>query len=327
MSVRSAQSITKVFTTRRFDTGAATNADSTPTGTLYVNGTANGATVTVTNITTGIYKAAVTLPTLTLNDVVDLRINATVNSVTDNSVIWSETKDFFAGSIPDVVAGAAGGIFIAGTNAATTVTTAFTTTFTGNLTGSVGSVTGAVGSVTGNVGGSVASVVGLTAANLDAAVSTRLASASYTAPDNASISAIGIITTAIKAKTDQLTFTVALHVDATATATIAASDIRDAIGMAAADLDTQLDAILASGAGGAGSVSYTVTITDNVSAPLDGAGVWVTTDEAGTNVVAGTLYTNASGIATFLLDPGTYYLWCQHSGYNGTNPTVVTVSA
>lgn len=51
---------------------------------------------------------------------------------------------------------------------------------------SVASVTGAVGSVSG-----------LTAANLDVAVSTRVAAADYTAPDNASI-------TAIKAKTDNL---------------------------------------------------------------------------------------------------------------------------
>ncbi len=43
--------------------------------------------------------------------------------------------------------------------------------------------------------------------NLDATVSSRLASASYTAPDNASV-------TAIKAKTDQLTFTTANQVDA-----------------------------------------------------------------------------------------------------------------
>lgn len=49
-------------------------------------------------------------------------------------------------SLPDAVAGAAGGVFIAGTNAATTVTTALTTTFTGNLTGSVGSV--ATGGIT-----------------------------------------------------------------------------------------------------------------------------------------------------------------------------------
>jgi hypothetical protein len=69
-------------------------------------------------------------------------------------------------SLPDAVAGATGGVFIAGTNAATTVTTALTTTFTGNLTGSVGSVTGAVGSVTGAVG-SVASG-GITAASIAA---------------------------------------------------------------------------------------------------------------------------------------------------------------
>jgi hypothetical protein len=59
--------------------------------------------------------------------------------------------------------GATGGLFIAGTNAATTITTGLTTTFTGNLTGSVASVTGAVGSVTGAVGsvtGAVGSVTG-----------------------------------------------------------------------------------------------------------------------------------------------------------------------
>ena len=107
-------------------------------------------------------------------------------------------------SFPDVTAGGAGGLFIAGTNAATTITTGLTTTFTGNLTGSVGSVTGAVGSVTGAVGsvtgnvggnvtgtvgaaasvtgnvggnvtGSVGSVTGLTASNLDTTVSSRLA--------------------------------------------------------------------------------------------------------------------------------------------------------
>ena len=68
--------------------------------------------------------------------------------------------------LPSATAGAAGGVFIAGANAATSVTTAFTADITGNLSGSVGSVTGAVGSVTGAVGsvtGSVGSVVGHTA--------------------------------------------------------------------------------------------------------------------------------------------------------------------
>jgi hypothetical protein len=53
------------------------------------------------------------------------------------------------------------------------------------------------GNITGNLSGSVGSVTGLTASNLDATISSRLASASYTAPDNTSI-------TAIKAKTDNL---------------------------------------------------------------------------------------------------------------------------
>ena len=65
-------------------------------------------------------------------------------------------------SIPDAVAGAAGGLFIAGTNAATAVTTAFTTNIigdiTGALSGAVGSVTGAVGSV--GAGGIVAATFG-----------------------------------------------------------------------------------------------------------------------------------------------------------------------
>ncbi len=99
----------------------------------------------------------------------------------------------------------------------------------GSVTGAVGSVTGAVASVTGNVGGNVTgsvgsvvgavgSVTGLTAANLDVAVSTRLATAGYTAPDNTTITAIaGYVDTevaAIKAKTDQLTFSVANKIDA-----------------------------------------------------------------------------------------------------------------
>jgi hypothetical protein len=64
----------------------------------------------------------------------------------------------------------------------------------GSVVGAVGSVTGAVGSVTGNVGGnvtgSVGSVVGLTASNLDATITSRLAAASYTAPDNTGIATI-----------------------------------------------------------------------------------------------------------------------------------------
>lgn len=102
-------------------------------------------------------------------------------------------------SIPDAVPGAAGGLFIAGTNAATTVTTGLTTTFTGNLTGSVGSVTGAVGSVTGavgsvtgNVGGNVTGTVGtVNAIATDAINSSALATTAVTEIVNAIVAVAG----------------------------------------------------------------------------------------------------------------------------------------
>jgi len=59
-------------------------------------------------------------------------------SIDNRSTAAIKTKTDF---LPSATAGATGGLFIAGTNAATTVTTSFTTTFTGNLTGSVGSAT------------------------------------------------------------------------------------------------------------------------------------------------------------------------------------------
>ncbi|HLB40977.1 MAG TPA: hypothetical protein VJJ83_04255, partial [Candidatus Babeliales bacterium] len=122
-------------------------------------------------------------------------LEATVNAI--------KTKTDF---LPSATAGAAGGVFIAGSNAATSITTALTANITGNVTGnlsgSVGSVTGAVGSVTGAVG----SVTGLTASNLDVAVST-LGTA-------AALATVDTVVDAIKAKTDSLTFTKALEIDA-----------------------------------------------------------------------------------------------------------------
>lgn len=127
-----------------------------------------------------------------------------------------------------------------------------------SVSGAVGSVTGAVGSVTGNVGGnilgSVASVTALSAAaiqsiwdrltsalttvgsigkllvdNIDATISSRLASAAYTAPLSAAgtraaiglasanldtqLGAIDTAVDAVQAKTDQLNFTVPGQLD------------------------------------------------------------------------------------------------------------------
>jgi hypothetical protein len=99
----------------------------------------------------------------------------TVDDFLDTEIAAIKTKTDF---LPSATAGAAGGLFIAGSNAATTVN------ITGNLSGSVGSVTGAVGSVTGAVGsvtGAVGSIAsgGITAASLDATVQARLGIVAY----------------------------------------------------------------------------------------------------------------------------------------------------
>lgn len=94
MSVRSAQSIARSFTTRAAATGAATAATGTPTGVLLVNGVATADTVTVTGpVGTSRYKATVTLPTLAIGDGVALEITATVSGVTDSAIIWNDIAD------------------------------------------------------------------------------------------------------------------------------------------------------------------------------------------------------------------------------------------
>lgn len=105
------------------------------------------------------------------------------------------------GSVASVTGNVGGNVVgsVASVTAAVTVSGDFSATMktsigTAVAASAVASVTGNVG---GNVTGSVGSVTGLTASNLDATVSSRLASASYTAPDNTSI-------TAIKGKTDNL---------------------------------------------------------------------------------------------------------------------------
>ncbi len=114
-----------------------------------------------------------------------------------------------------------------------------------------------------------------------------------------SLAGVEIKVDGIKNQTDQLVFSIPNQVDANA---------------------------LTGGGGGSGSIEKTITVCDNSSNPLDGVAVWVSTDIAGTNVVAGKSYTDAFGNVTFMLDAGTYYGWQQLAGYNFTNPTSFTVS-
>ena len=73
--------------------GALSNADALPTGTLVKNGTATADVVTVSNISTGVYSASVTMPTLAAGDVMQIRIAATIGGVTTGGVVWRDDAD------------------------------------------------------------------------------------------------------------------------------------------------------------------------------------------------------------------------------------------
>lgn len=88
----------------------------------------------------------------------------------------------------------------------------------------------------------------------------------------------------------------------------------------------------ASGGGsnvGPGSTSCTLTLTNTTaSAVVANASAWISTDAAGTNVIAGTLSTNSSGQVTFLLDDGViYYAWFQKDGINSVLASLFTASS
>ena len=66
-------------------------AAGTPSGVLYVDGTANGATVTITG--SNPYKFSVTLPSLTAGQRVDMYITATISGIATAAIVASEQAD------------------------------------------------------------------------------------------------------------------------------------------------------------------------------------------------------------------------------------------
>lgn len=146
MMVKTGASVTTEFTTAAPTTGAATDADSLPAGVLYVDGTANGATVTVTNqAPAGVYSAAVTLPSLTAGQIVSVIVSATIGGVACVGKVFEATADTAYplkpttdGRTLDVSAGGEAGVDWAnvgtpGSTVALSATTVGTlTTYTGN---------------------------------------------------------------------------------------------------------------------------------------------------------------------------------------------------
>lgn len=76
-----------------------------------------------------------------------------------------------------------------------------------------------------------------------------------------------------------------------------------------------------------GSGSETVVITVEYSDdPVENATVYLTSDLAGSTQVTPYVLTNSSGIATLLVDPGTYYLWVTKETVSFDNiPQEITV--
>lgn len=77
---------------------------------------------------------------------------------------------------------------------------------------------------------------------------------------------------------------------------------------------------------GAGAITWVYTLTDEATGePIADADVWVTSDLAGTNVIASGK-TNQHGQVVFYLDAGTVYVWRQKSGWDFTNPDIEEVT-
>lgn len=91
MSVQTGDLVKAIFTTTNPATGAAADADSLPTGVLWVDGVADAATVTIADATgTGSYTFSVTMPTLTTGQRVQVRVDATIGGVACAGVVWED---------------------------------------------------------------------------------------------------------------------------------------------------------------------------------------------------------------------------------------------
>lgn len=86
MIVKSAQTAAGLFATMD-STGALSAATTGPAGALYIDGTVNAASVTITG--SNPYKWAVTLPALTAGQIVHIYITATIDSTSTGGIVWA----------------------------------------------------------------------------------------------------------------------------------------------------------------------------------------------------------------------------------------------
>lgn len=83
----------------------------------------------------------------------------------------------------------------------------------------------------------------------------------------------------------------------------------------------------ASSLAGSGAIPFTYTIYEpDLITPIPGVEIWVTSDIAGNNVIAGVLVSDAVGQVTFMLDAGTVYVWRNLAGWNFSNPDTEVIA-
>ena len=246
MIVKSGQTWTGMFATRD-STGALATPSVGPAGVLYVDGTANGATVTISG--SNPYKWTVTLPSLTAGQTVSMYITATIASIA--------TASFPAEAIADTVR--------------------LSDTLTANpASGGITSSSFASGAITA------------------ASIAADAIGASELAAD-----AVAEIQSGLS--------------------TLTQANIRTAVGLASANLDTQFDDLAA--LLNSGIYSYSDTVTDGTD-PLDGVQVELYSDSGLTTFITKTT-TNSIGQFTVYSDTaGTHYLSLQKAGYVFPTTTV-----
>ena len=359
MSYKPNDAYVGMFTTRYFSTGVRVNADSTPTATMYRNGSSVGA-LTVTNVATGLYKVTGTIGSgYASGDKIQVVATATVDGVTDNAVVDSFILDSKrVGDLNDAAQSSNVNIVsvngVAVTNISefkadlSTLETRLSAARAGYLDKL--NVSGTLAH-TGNAGLFKADLTGLA---LEASLALLATSAELAAHDlnlgdlHTKHDATDIVLNAADAKIDIIDTNVdtSLVEHNTTQAAIAALEAKvdiidtnvDQIETAANAVQTQTDKmqfnvsnyIYAVGSDiTVGPGANAVTISVNASGlPLPDCAVWISSDALGAQTVAGTLVTNDQGDATFMLDEGlTYYLWARKSGYEPINGEAFTAVA
>ena len=306
MIVKSGQSLSVGFVT--LYNGEATAATGTPTVVLYVNGASNGATVTVSG--SNPYIAALTFPSLSAGDVVQLYSSAAVSTKNPSGFIFTAIADTVRLSDTLTANPASGGItsssFASGAITAASIAADAITDAKVASDVTIASVTGAVGSVTGNVGGNVVGSIGSVGSG--GITSSSFASGAITA---ASIAADAIGASELAAD--------AVAEIQSGLSTLTQANIRTAVGLASANLDTQFDDLAA--LLNSGIYSYSDTVTDGTD-PLDGVQVELYSDSGLTTFITKTT-TNSIGQFTVYSDTsGTHYLSLQKAGYVFPTTTV-----